>query len=105
MYISLLPPIKPNTKKPNFYLRSLEKVSPAQCYLEQVVGLNTLKIVVQELLKDMKIEGFYSNHSLRQSGTSHLFRGGIDRKIVKEYSVYTSDAIDAYQIMTNKGNH
>ena len=50
-YISLLPPIKAVTKKPNFYLRSLEKVTPAQWYGKQVVGLNTLKIYMKEMLK------------------------------------------------------
>ena len=41
-YISLLPPVRMN-RKPNFYLRSLDRVTPAQWYGEQVVGLNSLK--------------------------------------------------------------
>ena len=100
-YVSLLPPPKNKTpKKANFYLRSLEKPSPAQWYGEQVVGLNTLKKVVQELLKDS--DGFYTNHSLCRTGTTHLFRSGMDRKLVKEYSGHTSDAIDAYQITSDE---
>ena len=48
-YMSLLPPVKPNAKRANFYLRSLEKYNPAQWYGEQVVGLNTLRKVMGEV--------------------------------------------------------
>ena len=50
----------------------------------------------------MSSDKFYSNHSLRRSGTTHLFRAGIDRKLVKEFTGHTSDAVDSYQITSNK---
>ena len=48
-YINLLPPTKPTTKKFNFYLRGLEKPTPAQWYREQVVGLTTIRKTMQEI--------------------------------------------------------
>ena len=75
--MSLIPAVGPNTKKPNFYLRSLDKITPAQWYGEQVMGLNTLKKVVKEMLKNINFEGFFSNHSLRRTSTTRLFRGGV----------------------------
>ena len=39
---------------------------------------------------------------MRQSGTTRLFQAGIDRKLVKEYTGHTSDAIDKYQITSNE---
>ena len=42
-YMSLLPPVKNESSKHNFYLRSLERPNPAQWYSTQVVGLNTLR--------------------------------------------------------------
>ena len=100
-YVSLLPPAKSQCKKPNFYLRSLEKYSPAQWYGEQVVGLNTLKKVVSEMSKEAKLEGYFTNHSLHRTSTTRLFRKGIDRKIIKEFTGHTSDAVDQYQITSD----
>ena len=56
-YISLLPPVIPKTKKCNFYLRSLEKVTPVQWYSKQVVELNLSRPVVKELLEAAKLNG------------------------------------------------
>ena len=97
-YISLLPVAKKETKKPNFYLCSLEKKTPAQWYWEQVVGLNTLKKVVSEMSKKANLEGFFTNHSLRRTSTTRLFRQGVDRKLIKEFTGHSSDALDQYQI-------
>ena len=99
-YISLLPPVR-KSKKDNFYLRSLERVSPAQWYGEQVVGLNTLKKVIATLAEDANLQGFFTNHSLRCTGTTCLFQAGIDRKIVKEFTGNSSDAVDKYQITSH----
>ena len=85
-YMKLTPPVTPNTKKFNFYLRSLEKFMPTQWYREQVVGSNTLRKVTQRLLKNAKLDGFFTNHSLRRSGTTRLFNNGVDRKLVKEFT-------------------
>ena len=93
-YISLCPVVGPKTKQKNFYLRSLDKINPAQWYGEAVVGVNSLAVVVKELLKSVSSDKFYSNHSLHRSGTTHLFRAGIDRKLVKEFTGHTSDAVD-----------
>ena len=41
-YMKLLPPVTPQTKKFNFYLRGLERYTPTQWYGEHVVGLNSL---------------------------------------------------------------
>ena len=96
-YISLLPPVSTKTKKLNFYLCSLEKRNPAQWYGESVVGCHTLCQVVKNLLKDAKLDGYFTNHSLRRTGTTHLFQAGVDRKIIKEYTGHVSDAVDKYQ--------
>ena len=95
-YISLLPPVGPKTKKCNFYLRSLECPNPVQWYGEQVIGRHSLTSVVKELLKSAKLDGYFTNHSLRRSGTMRLFQAGVDRKIIKEYTGHQSDALDKY---------
>ena len=97
-YISLCPPVKSVKHKSNFYLRSLEKINPAQWYSHQVVGICTLRKTIGRMLKDAKLDGFFTNHSLRRSGTSRLFQAGVDRKIIKEYTGHRSDVVDQYQI-------
>ena len=92
-YVSLLPPVKLNTKKLNFYLHSLEKYSPAQWYREQVVRRNTLRKTISDICKDAKIPGFRTNHSLQRTGTTRLFRVGVDRKLIKEFTMHTSDTV------------
>ena len=101
-YISLCPRITPKTKKMNFYLRSLDKPTPSQWYGEQIVGVNTIRKVVGRLLRDAQLNGYFTNHSLRRSGASRLFQSGFDRKLVKEYTGDTSDAVDQYQVTSDE---
>ena len=100
-YISLCPVVSTKTKKFNFYLRSLEKPTPSQWYGEQIVGKNSLRNVVSAMLKDAKLDGFFTNHSLRRTGTTRLFQKGVDRKLIKEFTGHTSDAVDNYQVTSD----
>ena len=97
-YLSLCPQYY---KKPNFYLQSLQKPTPTQWYGEQVVGKCTIAKVVQTLMKTAGIEGFFTNHSARRTGGTRLFRAGVPRKLVKEATGHTSDAVDKYQITSD----
>ena len=94
-YLALCPKYD---KKSNLYLQSLQKPSPHQWYAEQVIGTHTISKVVTELMHKAKIEGFFTNHSLRHSGGTCLFRGGVDHKLVKESTGHRSDAVDTYQV-------
>ena len=98
--MKLAPQVTPQTKKLNFYLHSLERYTPTQWY--SMVGLNILKKTIQNLLKNAKLDGFFTNHSLRRSWTTRLFNNGVDRKLVKEYTGHRSDAVDAYQVTSDK---
>ena len=96
-YISLCPPVSVKTKKFNFYLRSLEKPTPTRWYGEQIVGINTIRESVKNLVKVVNSQGYMTNHSLRRSSTTRLFQNGVDRKLVKEFTGHVSDAVDNYQ--------
>ena len=73
-YVSLCPP---HFKKENFYLKSLQKTNPAQWFAAQVVvvGVNTLKKVIKNMLGHANIDGYYTNHSLRCTGSTRMFQG------------------------------
>ena len=83
-------------KKENFYLQSLQKPTPTQWYAEQVIGVHTISKIVGDLMKKGDIEGYFTNHSLRRTGSTRLFRAGVDRKLVKEVTGHKSDAVDVY---------
>ena len=57
---------------------------------------------MSEACRKAKIEGFITNHSLRRTGTTRLFRSGIDRKLIKEFTGHSSDAVDAYAITSDQ---
>ena len=98
-YLALCPPF---FAKNNFYLKALTKTRPSQWYANQVVGQNTLGKVVKELMNAVEIEGFFTNHSLRRTGSTRLFQAGVDRKLIKEATGHTSDAVDAYQVTSDQ---
>ena len=98
-YLSLCTPYQ---KKNNFYLQSLQRPTPKRWYCNQVIGQNSISKVVKQMMIDANIEGFFTNHSLRRTGGMRLFRGGVDRKLVKEVTGHRSDSVDAYQITSDE---
>ena len=92
-YLSLCPNYY---RKSNFYLQSLTKPTPKQWYGEQIVGKHTIVKVVTDLMEKGGIKGFFTNHSLHRSGGTRLFRGGIDRKLIKKSTGHRSNALDEY---------
>ena len=101
-FVSLLPPVKSEDAKHNLYLRSMEKPNPCQWYTTQVVGLNTLKKTVGNLLKDTKFDGYFTNHSLCRNGATRLFQAGVDKKVIREFTGHRSDALNQYEITSDK---
>ena len=99
--MGLCPPITDKDGKSNFYLRSLAHTTPAQWYSIRVMGIHTIQKTVSQMLKDAKLDGYFTNHSLRRSSTTCLFQAGVNRKIVKEFTGHRSDAIDKYQITSD----
>ena len=97
-YLSLCPSY---VRKPNFYSRSLEKINPAQWYRHQVLGQNKIQELVKTLLKNAKLDRYFTNHSLRRSGTTRLFQAGVNRKLIKEFTGHVSNAVDAYSITSD----
>ena len=89
-------------KNPDFYLQSLNEPYPSQWHSSQVVGQNTISEVVKTLMQDAGIKGFFTNHSARRTWGMRLFRASVQRKLVKEYTRHSSNAIDQFQIMSHQ---
>ena len=83
-YLSLCPRY---IRKPNFYLRSLEKLTPTTGYAEQLVSAHTLSKVIIKLMYKAEIQGFFTNHSAHRTGSTRLFRAGLTVKLSRNVQV------------------
>ena len=97
-YLGLCPPFY---EKSNFYLQSLKKPTLAQWYGYQVLGEKSIGKIIPDLMESAGIKGYFTGHSLRRSGTTHLLNAGVDKKILKECTGYMSDAIDKYMVTSD----
>ena len=102
-YVSLCP--SDFHKKANFYLQSKQKPNPACWYSREVIGQNSIGKIIGSLMESAGYQGFFSGHSLRRSGGTRLFQAGVQRKLVKEMTGHTSDAIDKYQVTSDSQKH
>ena len=98
-YIKLLPT---TGAKPNFYLQSLRFTKPKLWYCETPLGINKVRSVVSDMLKHAGLDGFFTNHSLRRTAATHLFRAGKNVKLIKEITGHVSDAVEKYEITSDQ---
>ena len=54
------------------------------------------------MLKDAGLDGFFTNHSLRRTAATRLFRAGESVKLIKEVTGHISDAVEKYQMTSNE---
>ena len=74
-----------------FYCRSLEKyINDSKWYSHQPRGKNYLANMVKNMFKDAKIDGEYTNHSLRASGASEMFVSHVPEKVIQQFTGHRS---------------
>ena len=93
-YVNLLPE---NGSKPNFYLQSLRRTKPFCWFSTTPVGINSLRKVVSSMLRDARLDGYFTNHSLRRTCATRLYQAGQSTKMIKEITGHISDAVEKYQ--------
>ena len=54
------------------------------------------------MLKDVGLDGYFTNHSLRRPCATHLFQAGESTKIVKEIMGHISDAVNKYECTSDE---
>jgi hypothetical protein len=101
LYISKLPP---EAKQHDcFYLKPKSAYSPSDevWYTNQVVGKNELARMVPTMFKEAKLSKHATNHSLRATGATELYRCGVPENIIKERTGHKSlDGVRAYERTT-----
>ena len=88
--------------KPNFYLRSLRFTKPTLWYCETPLGINKVCSVVSDMLKHADLDGFFTNHSLRRTVATCLFRAGKNVKLIEEITGHVSNAVEKYEITSDQ---
>ncbi len=95
-YTRLLPQ---NGKNPCLYKYALSsaKCTANQWYSDHPVGINQLKKVVKSIMTKGKLEGKYTNHSLRVMCATRMFKAGVDEQLIKTFTSHKSDSVRDYK--------
>ena len=80
----------------SLYVQSMKKPKPNVWYTTQPVGINKIRKVVGKMLKNAGLDGYFTNHSLRRTCATRLFRSGQSTKLIKEITGHVSDAVNKY---------
>ena len=96
-YLSKIPPTA--YQHDYFYLRPVKEFTDdGYWYTSQVIGKNTLSKTVSNMVFQAGIKKVVTNHSLRASGTTELYRCGVPKKIIMERTGHKSvDGVRVYE--------
>ena len=98
-YLSLLPK---SCTKTNLYLHSLKRPQPTCWFSTNPLGINKVRKVVGDMLKNAGLNGFFTNHSLRRTAATRLFRAGKNVKLIKEITGHVSNAVEKHEITSDE---
>ena len=87
----------PKTSCPSLYLQPRKKYTPFSWYQNRPAGENRLREVIKDLCKKAGIPGFYTNHSLRSTATTKMYRANIDEQLIMEITGHHSLAVRSYK--------
>ena len=73
------------------------KFHPNLWYFNNLVGVNKLKEVIKELCKQAGILGYFTNHSLRSTCATSLYRANIDEQLIQEVTGHHSLAVRSHK--------
>ena len=79
------------------YLRPKAKPTPSVWYSDQPYGKNKIASTVRDLCKHAKIDGKFSNHSLRATSASRMYQQRVDEQVIKEITGHKSDCVRVYK--------
>ena len=100
LYRSLCPREAPEHA---FYLRPSEHPTDSCWFLKLPLGHTKLSSTVARLCKSAGIEGYKTNHSLRATATSRLYRSGVDEQMVMERTGHRSlEGVRSYKRTSDK---
>ena len=97
-YLGKLPK---NRNCPSLYLQPRKKFNARSWYFDKQVGVNTLHNVVKNVCKEGSLPGYYTNHSLRASSATRMYRNGVEGQVIQEITGHRSLAVRSYKRTSN----
>ena len=86
-----------------FYLKPLQNYEQKKFwYCSVPLGHNTLKNVVQSMMKEAGVDGFFTNHSLRATAATRLFQENVDDKLIRGVTGHRSESLQSYKRVSDK---
>ena len=98
-YLSRMPQ---NRKCHSFYLQPKRKISDGVWFQDRQAGVNRLRDTIKEVCKNAGLPGFYSNHSLRSTCATKLYRNNVDEQLIQEITGHRSLAVRSYKRTSDK---
>ena len=93
-YLSMLPKHRVTEA---LYLQPRKKFTARSWYLDKPVGANTLRDTIKTLCQKAGLPGYYTNHSLRSSSATRMYRGGVEEQVIQEITGHRSNAVRSYK--------
>ena len=87
-----------NCPKGTFYLQPLQKPKPNCWFSIKPLGYHTLDNMVRDMCRQAGIPGYKTNHSLRVTAATRLYRHGVDEQLIMERTGHRSlDGVRSYK--------
>ena len=93
-YLSKLPK---NRVTECLYLQPKKKFNDRVWYFDKPVGENTLRETVKTICQQAGLPGYYTNHSLRSSSATRMYRHGVEEQLIQEITGHRSNAVRSYK--------
>lgn len=100
-YIGLLPD-SPKCSALYKYGLCCSSMKPKCWFSDKPVGINSLKKVVNSLMRQAGIDGRFTNHSLHATTATRMFEKGVDEQLIKCVTGHKSDAVRLYKRPSDK---
>ena len=100
-YLSKLPT---GRKCSSLYLQAKKNYTPDVWYLDRPVGVNRLRDNIKELCSKAGFPGFFTNHSLRSTAATRMYRCQVDEQLIQEITGHRSLAVRSYK-RTSQSQH
>lgn len=94
-YIAVRP--KTDNCPADFYLRPLAQAQDNVWFYCQPIGRYKLSCVISDLCTRAGFKGKFTNHSLRASCASRLYRSNVDEQLICEKTGHRSDSVRSYK--------
>ena len=98
-YLGLLPK---DRQCKAFYLQPVKKFNPNKWFRDRPAGVNRLCDTIKDICHTAGLPGFYSNHSLRSTSATNMYRSSIDEQLIMEITGHRSLAVRSYKRTSDK---